>query len=361
MKINCDVTNRVVEHLLKNNVECYIVGGYVRDNLLGLNPKDIDIELHNTDVDTAFRLITQITPAKVYGTFGIIALNEVETEFALARTETKTGTLHHQFDIKFIRDGDLKLAASRRDFTINSIMYDLRANKLIDNFGGVDDLNNQVIRHVSDAFSEDPLRILRGVKFASRFGFKLDTETKQLCLDLSNQLSYLPTQRISNELEQIFKGPHFTLASCYLTSFINQIFQQQLKPVTFTTNPLLNKVNFFWQFSSFEKIIDFCYEQKQVKKDLKFILNNYDNIIDFNSKEVGVKFNLLENMKYREEYIEVLNNQVLSIYEIYLKLKEKYNGRYFINKGIVGKQIKIQQEQVLKEKLNELSNSHTKK
>lgn len=359
MKVNCDVTNRVIEHLLKNNIECFIVGGYVRDLLLNLKPKDLDIELHNTDLITAFKLISEITPAKVYGTFGIIALTEVETEFALARTEVKTGNLHHQFDIEFIRDGDLKLAASRRDFTINSMMYDLRNNLLIDNFNGKADLHNKIICHVSEAFSEDPLRVLRGVKFSSRLGFKFAPETEALCLSLSKELMYLPTQRISNELEQIFKGQYFKVASGYLTKFINQVFHQQIKQITFSENGILNKINFFWQFPNYEQVIDFCYEQKQIKKDLKFILNNYNNIVNFDRTSIEVKIHILENIKYREKYIKVLNDNITTVYETYLGLKEKYNGRYFLNNGIVGKQIKIEQELLIKEKLNGLSDSYT--
>lgn len=206
MKINCEITKAVVSALQQNDIDCYLVGGYVRDTLLNIEAVDIDIELHNTNLEQAYQIISNITPANVYGSFGVIALDAVNTEFALARTEVKTGDKHTNFDIQFITDGNLKLACLRRDFTINSMMYDLANDRLLDFYNGQSDLNHSILRHVSDKFSEDSLRVLRGVKFACRYNLKIADETEALCKSLAPDLKHLPTKRIENEMNAIFKG-----------------------------------------------------------------------------------------------------------------------------------------------------------
>lgn len=358
MELNCELTKQVIKSLQANGVDCYIVGGFVRDTLLGRESLDIDIELHNTDLDNAYAIISNTTKASIYGNFGVIALQDCNTEFAIARTESKIGTNHTDFNVEFITDGNLKLAASRRDFTINSLMYDLQTNKLLDFYHGQEDLNNLVLRHVGPAFSEDPLRILRAIKFITRYNLTIDSTTDLLCNQTANQLTYLPKSRIEAELASIFQNDYPYLGLSLLTKYLNSIFQQEICITEFSTNLNLNQIHFFKQFKNFEQVIDFCYEQKKIKKDLKFIINNYHQIVNYQQLSADTKFELLSASQYVLEMAVAINPQFEAYFKDYQQLMIKYNGNYFTQLGISGKQIRISQKQKIGGMLDELSNNN---
>lgn len=355
MELNCELTKRVVSALQASGIKCYIVGGYVRDNLLGIESKDIDIELHNTTIEAAYQIVSQITEAKVFGKFGVISLTAAKTEFAIARTEQKSGTSHTDFAIDFITDGDLKLAASRRDFTINSIMYDLQTNRLIDNYGGIADLQAGILRHVSPAFSEDPLRVLRGLKFIARYDLQIAPETDLLCRELSSELIHLPKIRIQNELEAMFKSDDDGRAVRLLTEYLNLIFKQPLKAVGVESTSIEgNRLSLFLQFPDFKPVIEFCYEQKLLKTDLIAVLSNYQRYRDFEQLNGEERYKLLAISEHCLKYTKYINPQIEQYYQLYLKLIAKYNGNYFLERGISGKQIKQAMAKKIGAELNEL-------
>lgn len=355
MELNCELTRQVVDALQANNIDCYIVGGYVRDHLVGIKSKDIDIELHNTTIEEAYQVVRQVAEAKVFGSFGVISLTDANTEFAIARTEKKTGSAHTDFEVEFITDGNLKLAASRRDFTINSIMYDLQTNKLIDNYNGITDLENKILRHVGPAFAEDPLRILRGIKFMARYNLQIDNETNELCKSIINELRFLPTIRVQNEIEAIFSSQHFKQVNSLLSEYFSLLFKDRIEQVTgFNTDSDYNRLMFFKQFTNYEQVIDFCYEQKTFKKDLKLTLENYDQYINFEKLSGETRYGLLANSKHHLKYISHINPIVLNYYDKYVILTSKYNGQYFMNLGIQGKAIKEAMKTKIGDELNEL-------
>lgn len=343
MKLNCELSAKVVKELQAHDIKCYIVGGYVRDSLLGLEPKDIDIELHHTDVDQAFQIISQITDAKVYGSFGVISLTAVNTEFAIAREETKTGNSHTNFDVEFITNGDLKLAAARRDFTINSMMYDLQKNLIIDNYYGREDLQNRILRHVSAAFSEDSLRILRGIKFIARYNLTIDHQTDLLCRAIISELKHLPTSRIETEVIAIFKAKYSSVGLELLTTYLQLLFEAELERSQFTTNNYLNQVRFFKQFKDYNLLLNFCFEQKKIKKDLSFVIKNYDKIEMFDNLLPAEKYQLFKDSQYITDYLFAINPNLETKYQLFQQLIAVYNGQYFLNKGYRGKQIANQQ------------------
>lgn len=182
-----------------------IVGGGVRDWLLGLKPKDFDIEVFGIDFATLQRVLAPYGATDVVGrSFGVIKLRTSagEHDFSLPRRESKTGAGHRGFAV----DPDPTLsdaeAAARRDFTVNAIAYDPFDEALIDPHNGSDDLQKRVLRHTSDAFSEDPLRVLRGFQFAARFDLTLAPETTELCRSITSTFTELAVERIWAEWDK---------------------------------------------------------------------------------------------------------------------------------------------------------------
>jgi len=180
----------------------FLVGGAVRDQLLGLTVKERDWVVVNSSPEEMASAGYQ----QVGKNFPVFLHPQTKEEHALARTEKKTGPGYTGFDVYYGKDVTLEDDLLRRDLTMNAIAQ-TDDGKLIDPFDGVADINNRVIRHVSDAFAEDPLRVLRVARFAARFaslGFTIAPETEQLMCALSNngELDYLTPERVWVETEK---------------------------------------------------------------------------------------------------------------------------------------------------------------
>ena len=183
-----------------------LVGGGVRDWLLGLEPKDFDVEVAGVDFETLHRALAPFGATDVIGrSFGVIKVRSAggaEYDFSLPRRESKTGAGHRGFAVApepGLSDAD---AAARRDFTLNAIAYDPVTNALIDPHGGAADLKARVLRHTSAAFMEDPLRVLRAFQLAARFDLTLAPETAALCRSIADTFSELPVERVWGEWEK---------------------------------------------------------------------------------------------------------------------------------------------------------------
>jgi tRNA nucleotidyltransferase (CCA-adding enzyme) len=184
-----------------------LVGGGVRDWLLGLTPKDFDIEVGGVDFDALQRALARFGATDVIGrSFGVIKVRSrttgAEYDFSLPRRESKTGAGHRGFAVApdpLLNDAE---AAARRDFTLNAIACDPFTGEIIDPHGGRRDLAARVLRHTSDAFSEDPLRVLRAMQFAARFDLTLAPETAALCRSIAHTYPELPLERVWGEWEK---------------------------------------------------------------------------------------------------------------------------------------------------------------
>lgn len=179
-----------------------LVGGCVRDRLMGRRPVDFDIEVYGAaraSVEEALSHFGETDP--VGKSFGVIKFrrNGIEFDLSLPRTERKTGGGHRAFDIETDPSLTPAEALSRRDFTINAMAFDPFSRELIDPHGGRADLAKRILRHTGSAFSEDPLRVLRAFQFAGRLDLKLDPRTAELCASISNTFSELPVERIWGE------------------------------------------------------------------------------------------------------------------------------------------------------------------
>ncbi|MEY4940259.1 MAG: hypothetical protein RIQ93_1994 [Verrucomicrobiota bacterium] len=184
-----------------------LVGGGVRDWLLGLKSKDFDVEVAGVDFEKLRRALAPFGATDVIGrSFGVIKVrsqtSRAEYDFSLPRRESKTGAGHRGFAIQPEPDLSDAEAAARRDFTINAIALDPFTQELIDPHGGQADLAARTLRHTSDAFVEDPLRVLRAFQFAARFDFALAPETAALARTIAATFAELPVERIWNEWEK---------------------------------------------------------------------------------------------------------------------------------------------------------------
>jgi len=176
-----------------------IAGGAVRDALLGVRAKDFDIEVFACGYEELLQVLGRYGRVDCVGrSFGVIKLriDEGELDFALPRTERKTRKGHQGFDVTPDPDLDERMAASRRDYTINAISWDPLEKRLIDPFDGVRDLESGLLRHTSDAFVEDPLRVLRGFQFVSRFELEVAPETLALCRSMVDCFPELARERV---------------------------------------------------------------------------------------------------------------------------------------------------------------------
>lgn len=182
-----------------------LVGGCVRDWLLGLAPKDFDVEVFDLDYEKMQRALAPFGPTDLVGrSFGVlkVRLAGIEYDFSLPRRESKTGAGHRGFAVEaepHLTEAD---AAARRDFTINSIAYDPLDARLIDPHGGERDLRAGVLRHTSAAFVEDPLRVLRGFQFAARFDLTLAPETAALGRTIADTYRELAIERVWGEWDK---------------------------------------------------------------------------------------------------------------------------------------------------------------
>ena len=191
----------------KEGADIYLVGGCVRDSLLGLSPKDIDIEIYKLPPETIEAVLAKHFKIDTVGkNFGVFLLKGYSIDVSLPRKESNTGLKHTDF--KIIGDPYMhpKDAALRRDFTINAISYDLVKEVLYDPYNGIDDLSNKHLRHISPAFSEDPLRVLRAMQFIARFNLSVSPDTLKLCQSLTP--NEIPVERIWEEWKKLLLKGH---------------------------------------------------------------------------------------------------------------------------------------------------------
>lgn len=188
-------------------MEIYLVGGAVRDKILGIEPKDLDYvvigESEQSMIDAGYKQVGKDFPVFLHP--------ETNDEYALARTERTTGAGYNNFScetngVTLIQD------LSRRDLTMNSIAMNIDTDEIIDPFNGVNDITDNVLRHTSDRFDEDPVRILRIARFASRYAkFKIAPSTFLLIRNMVHDCMAhnLSSDRVRVELYKVLSSSKF--------------------------------------------------------------------------------------------------------------------------------------------------------
>lgn len=218
-KLN-EVKNRLINVInlheqFKNHV--YIVGGYVRDFVMNIEPKDLDlvVDLNKGNIDFANAIkktYSDITtnPIKL-GAYPIRQIQFTD----LNETIEIADTMKETFPDKFSRQRNVVFASlkddiDRRDFTVNSLLLDLTTNNIIDLVGGINDIKNRIIRcnsnvNPEEIFSADPLRILRGIRFSVKYGFQIEEKTFNAMKKVGERITILSNERIYTELKNICK------------------------------------------------------------------------------------------------------------------------------------------------------------
>ena len=206
----------------------YLVGGAVRDQLLGLPVKDRDWIVVGAVPATLLSLGYQ----QVGKDFPVFLNPKTKEEYALARTERKSSAGYTGFICDFSPTITLEQDLIRRDLTINA-MAQSEEGEIIDPYGGKQDLENRILRHISPAFSEDPLRVLRVARFAARYhslGFKIASETLALMteLALSGELQHLTAERVWLETEKALneKNPEIYFETLHKTGALRVLFPE---------------------------------------------------------------------------------------------------------------------------------------
>lgn len=176
------IAGEIARDIRQAGGRAYFVGGKVRDALMGLDTKDVDIEVYGVPPGTLREILAR--HGEIYekgASFGVLSLRHTDLDIAMPRTESRTGAKHRDFDVSVDPYLSTYAASRRRDFTVNAMMQDVCTGEILDHWGGRDDLRAGVLRRVDEStFPEDALRVFRAAQFAARFGFSVEPETLAL-------------------------------------------------------------------------------------------------------------------------------------------------------------------------------------
>ena len=220
----------------QTNTEIYVIGGFVRDIFLKRPSKDIDILVIGNGItfaqEAAIKLKSQVSVFKNFGT-AMLRYQDLEIDFVGARKESYRSDSRKPI----VEDGTLEEDQKRRDFTINAMALSLNLNsfgQLLDPFNGIADLENKLIRtplNPLETFSDDPLRMMRAIRFASQLNFKIDTQAIEAIEQTKDRISIVSKERITDELNKIILSAKPSIGFNYLfdTGLLHLIFPQMVQ------------------------------------------------------------------------------------------------------------------------------------
>ena len=311
---------KICDILTQAGYEAYLVGGCVRDLILGEEPKDWDITT-NALPEKIIELFPKTYPTGLQHGTVTVAMENEHFEVTTFRVEGEYLDGRRPETVCFVNDIIQDL--SRRDLTINSMAYDPINNKLIDPFDGIKDLENGIIKAVGNPnlrFQEDGLRIMRTVRFAARFGFKIDPETLTAMSNNLNTLNKVSKERINDELCKILKTKHdvFGIKILFDSKVLELICPILLQtPIVYQNNcpgDLETKLAYLYCGTEIDlvkkELTNLKFSNKEIKKII-FLLNLMDRYTSF-EKEIAYTNNKLNVYK---QFIAYVKNNTLDTYE----------------------------------------------
>jgi len=200
-------TRTLASAIAKAGGRALVIGGAVRDKLMGKSPKDWDVEVYGLDTEKLIQVMSTLGQVDAVGKqFGVlkIVIGDEDFDVSVPRREVKTGAGHRDYEIQPDPTMTIKEAARRRDFTMNTVAMDPHTGETFDPYNGVADIKNRVLRATDPGvFVEDALRILRGAQFAARFRMTVEPRTMQLMQQASPELADLPVERVGAEWRKL--------------------------------------------------------------------------------------------------------------------------------------------------------------
>ncbi len=204
------------------------VGGCVRDELMGFEPKDWDLEVYGVAPEKLKEILESFGEVNAVGEAFTVYKIGSDLDVSIPRSERKVGMGHRGFEVEGDPEMSFEEAAKRRDFTINAILKDPLTDEIVDVYDGRGDIRRKVIRHVSsETFAEDSLRVLRAAQFAARFEFDIAPETVDICTTID--VTDLPKERIWGEIEKLLlkaEKPSIGLKWLYDLGVVDQLFPE---------------------------------------------------------------------------------------------------------------------------------------
>lgn len=199
---------KLAREIEKADGRVLLVGGSVRDMLMGKISKDFDVEVYGLDAKIVEAITQKIGKVSDVGkAFGILKISVgdgIDIDVSLPRTDSKIGEGHRGFEVKTNPLMSIEEAARRRDFTINSMAANPLTGEVFDYFGGLKDLKERVLRVTDqERFRDDPLRVMRALQFIGRFGLSLDIDSSRVIQEMAPQLKELPRERIFEEWKKL--------------------------------------------------------------------------------------------------------------------------------------------------------------
>lgn len=298
-------------------MKTYIVGGAVRDGLLHLDVKDVDYVVVGSTPEEMLNAGFE----RVGADFPVFLHPTTKEEYALARTERKSGKGYLGFEVNSSSSITLEEDLMRRDLTINSMARDMKSGEIIDPFGGQSDLTNKILRHTSIAFKDDPLRVVRLGRFYARYtGFSIAQETAVLVKEMLDErtLDELHFNRFYAELVKVFKEQT-------QVDFFKFVFEYELDlKVSFFKNLFDTS-----RFSSRDSFVDFVTQVAKLSKYNEHSLLSFlgvignSNFLKTFDKEAYVLSNVVGKVRVHP------NPNAETLYDILLSMKAWSQGELF--------------------------------
>lgn len=346
IKIKVPTEVEIINEIFKNNgYELFLVGGCVRDSILNISPKDWDLVTNAKPSDVIALLKNEsfvsniLETGEKFGVINVITSND-EFEIATMRKDVSYNNSNRRPDsVEFT---NIETDISRRDLTCNALFYDLETNEVVDLVGGINDIANGVIKTVGDAtsrFNEDRLRILRAIRFASRFGSNLSKEIEDSLMNDSS-LEGISSERVRDEFLKGIKSSKFVP---HLLSLIDKfnLFKWVFKGLK------VNKT--FIEEKDYLVLLTFMLRHNTITElrtqlnVLKFTTEEINNIVfllNLSNMSVGDVYNL----KKRQSVINIKDEQIIKIGKLFnlnpklintfLKFKLSVTGTSLIKQGV---------------------------